>query len=81
MGVIAWLVLGALSGWLDNKLMKNSSTGLIDNIITGIIGSFIGGFVFNFFGAKTITGFNLHSIFVSVVGACILLWIINKIRR
>lgn len=82
MGVIAWLVLGALSGWLANKLMgKNSSTGLIDNIITGIIGSFIGGFVFNFFGAKTITELNLHSIFVSVVGACILLWIINQIRK
>ena len=81
MGVIAWLVLGALSGWSANKLIKNSSSGLIDNIITGIIGSFIGGFVFNFFGAQTITGLNLHSIFVSVVGACILLWIINKIRR
>ncbi len=81
MGVIAWLVLGALSGWLANKLMKNSSSGLIDNIIIGIIGAFIGGFVFNFLGAQTITGFNLHSIFVSVVGACILLWIINKIRR
>ena len=82
MGVIAWLVLGALSGWLANKLMgKNSSTGLIDNIIIGIIGAFIGGFVFNFLGAQTITGLNLHSIFVSVVGACILLWIINKIRR
>ena len=81
MGVIAWLVLGALSGWLANKLMKNSSTGLIDNIIIGIIGAFIGGFVFNFLGAQTITGFNLHSIFVSVVGACILIWIINKIRK
>ena len=81
MGVIAWLVLGALSGWLANKLMKNSSSGLIDNIIIGIIGAFIGGFVFNFLGAQTITGFNLHSIFVSVVGACILLWIINKIRK
>lgn len=82
MGVIAWLVLGALSGWIANKLIgKNSSTGLIDNIIIGIIGSFIGGFVFNFFGAKTITGLNLHSIFVSVVGACILLWIINQIRK
>jgi len=72
MGVIAWLVLGALSGWIANRLM-NSRTGLIDNIITGIIGSFI--------GAETITGLNLHSIFVSVVGACILLWIINQIRR
>ena len=81
MGVIAWLILGALSGWIANRLMKNSSSGLIDNIIIGIIGAFIGGFVFNFLGAQTITGFNLHSIFVSVVGACILLWIINKIRR
>lgn len=81
MGVIAWLVLGALSGWLANKLIKNSSSGLIDNIITGIIGSFIGGFVFNFFGAQTITGLNAYSVFVSVVGACILLWVINKIRR
>ena len=51
MGVIAWLVLGALSGWLANKLMKNSSSGLIDNIIIGIIGSFVGGIVFNFFGS------------------------------
>lgn len=82
MGVIAWLVLGAFSGWIANRLMgKNISTGLLDNIIIGIIGAFIGGFVFNFLGAQTITGFNLHSIFVSVVGACILLWIINKIRR
>ena len=80
MGVIAWLVLGAFSGWIANRLM-NSRTGLIDNIITGIIGSFIGGFVFNFLGSETIIAFNLHSIFVSVVGACILLWIINKIRR
>ena len=81
MGVIAWLVLGALSGWLANKLMKNSSSGLIDNIITGIIGSFIGGFVFNFFWAETITGLNAYSVFVAVVGACILLWVINQIRR
>ena len=67
MGVIAWLVLGALSGWIANRLM-NSRTGLIDNIIIGIIGAFIG-------------GLNLHSVFVSVIGSCILLWIINKIKK
>ena len=82
MGVIAWLVLGAFSGWIANRLMgKNISTGLLDNIIIGIIGAFTGGFVFNFLGSETIIAFNLHSIFVSVIGACILLWIINKIRR
>ena len=80
MGIIAWLVLGALSGWIANRLM-DSRTGLIDNIIVGIIGSFIGGFVFNFFGAQTITGLNAYSVFVAVVGACILLWVINQIRR
>ena len=81
MGVIAWLILGALSGWIANRLMKNSSSGLIDNIIIGIIGSSVGGIVFNFFGSRTITGLNLHSIFVSVVGACISLWLINQIRK
>ena len=81
MGVIAWLILGALSGWIANRLMKNSSSGLIDNIIIGIIGSFVGGIVFNFFGSRTITGLNLHSIFVSVVGACISFWLINQIRK
>ena len=82
MGIIAWLVLGALSGWIANRLMgKSSSSGLIDNIIVGIIGSFIGGFVFNFFGAQTITGLNAYRVFVAVVGACILLWVINQIRR
>ena len=80
MGVIAWLVLGALSGWIANRLM-NSQTGLIDNIIIGIIGAFIGGIVFNFLGAQTVTGLNLHSVFVSVIGSCILLWIINKIKK
>lgn len=81
MGVIAWLVLGALSGWIANRLM-DSRTGLIDNIIIGIIGAFIGGFVFNFLGAQTtVTGLNLHSVFVSVIGSCILLWIINKIKK
>ena len=71
MGVIAWLVLGAFSGWIANRLM-NSRTGLIDNIITGIIGSFIGGFVFNFFGAETITGLNLHFIFLFINLYCLL---------
>ena len=80
MGVIAWLVLGAFSGWIANRLMgKNISTGLLDNIIIGIIGAFIGGFVFNFLGSETIIAFNLHSIFVSVIGACILLWIISEL--
>ena len=82
MGIIAWIILGGLSGWIASIIMKkNTSMGVIANIVTGIIGSFVGGVVFNFIGAEKVTGLNLHSILVSVVGACILLWIIGKINK
>ena len=82
MGIIAWLILGAFSGWIASIIMgKNASMGAIANIVTGIIGAFIGGVVFNFFGAQKVTGLNLHSVLVSIVGACILLWILIKIEN
>ena len=82
MGIIAWVILGALSGWIASIIMdKNASMGAIANIITGIVGAFIGGIVFNFIGAQIVTGLNLHSILVSVVGACILLWILGVINK
>ena len=82
MGIIAWIILGGLSGWIASIIMKkNTSMGVIANIVTGIIGAFIGGVVFNFIGAEKVKGLNIHSILVSVVGACILLWIIGKINK
>ena len=55
--------------------------GIIANIITDIAGAFIGGIVFNIIGGRSVTGLNLHSVIVSVVGACILLWAINKMKK
>ena len=82
MGIIAWIILGAFSGSIDSIIMnKNESMGAIANIVTGIIGAFIGGIVFNFLGAQKVTGLNLHSVLVSVVGACILLWILGAINK
>ena len=82
MGIIAWLVLGALSGWIASIIMnKNGSMGIMANIFTGIIGAFIGGIVFNFLGHQKVTGLNLHSVLVSVVGACILIWILGAITK
>ena len=82
MGIIAWIILGALSGWIASIIMdKNASMGAIANIVTGIIGAFVGGIVFNFLGAQKVTGLNLHSILVSVVGACILIWLLGLIKR
>lgn len=82
MGFFGWIILGALAGWIASIIMnKNRSMGAIANIVTGIIGAFIGGIVFNLFGGQEVTGLNLYSLMVSVVGACILLWIAGKIKK
>jgi len=82
MGIISWIVLGALAGWLASIITKNNaSMGLLKNIVVGILGAMIGGFVVGFFGGTGVTGFNLWSIFVAFLGAVILLAIINLFTK
>lgn len=82
MGIIAWIVLGALAGWITSMIMgTNEKQGCIGNIVVGIVGAFIGGFVLNsFMNDGSVTGFNLWSIFVAVLGSVILLFILGLIK-
>lgn len=76
MGIIGWIVLGGLAGWVASMIAgTNASQGLVGNILVGIVGAFIGGFVFGLFGGAGVTGFNLWSFGVAVVGAVVALWI------
>ena len=82
MGIIAWIVLGGIAGWLASMIAgNNASQGLLGNIIVGIIGAFIGGFVFSLFGGSGVTGFNLWSLLVAVAGATLLLFILRSFHR
>lgn len=82
MGILGWVIVGVLAGWLSGILVgKNDRKGCIGNIVVGVIGAFIGGFVMRIFGFDGITGFNLWSILVATLGAVILLFILNVIRR
>lgn len=82
MGIIGWLIIGALAGWIASMITKNNQNmGAVKNIIVGIIGGVLGGLVMNMAGGVGITGFNLWSLFVACVGAIILLLIINAFRR
>ncbi len=82
MGLVGWLILGALAGWLASKFTGNNQRmGLGLNIVVGVIGASIGGFVVNLLGGRGVTGFNLWSLIVAVIGSVILLSIVNKIRK
>ena len=78
MGWLAWLIVGAVAGWLASLVMKtNRQQGLLTDIVVGIVGAFIGGFLFNQFGTAGVTGFNIWSVFVAFTGAVVLLAVIR----
>jgi uncharacterized membrane protein YeaQ/YmgE (transglycosylase-associated protein family) len=76
MGWLAWIMVGAIAGWLAGKVMK-SGGGLLTDIIVGIVGAIIGGFLFNALGLGGTTGLNIWSIFVAFIGAVALLFAIR----
>jgi uncharacterized membrane protein YeaQ/YmgE (transglycosylase-associated protein family) len=82
MSIIAWIILGGLAGWIASMIMgTNERQGCLMNIIVGVIGAFIGGFVMSFFGGRGVTGLNIPSILVAIIGAVILLWIVKALRK
>ncbi len=82
MGIISWIIIGALAGWIASMFTgNNKSMGAGANIMVGIIGGLIGGFIMGLLGGTGITGFNVWSLVVSVVGSVILLSIVNATKR
>lgn len=73
MSVIGWIVLGLISGFIASKIVNKSGEGVLLDIILGIVGAIVGGFLFNQFGAVGVTGFNLYSMGVAVIGAIVVL--------
>ena len=81
MGIIAWLVLGLIAGFIASKIINKSGEGLVVDIVLGIVGAFVGGYIFTFLGHTGVTGFNLYSMFVAVIGAIVVLLIYHAIVR
>jgi uncharacterized membrane protein YeaQ/YmgE (transglycosylase-associated protein family) len=69
MSILAWIILGLLSGFIASKIVNKSGEGALLDIVLGVVGAVVGGFLFNLLGAVGVTGLNLWSVFVSVVGA------------
>lgn len=81
MGIILWIVFGALAGWIASLIMKtDAQQGAVMNIVVGIIGAVLGGFIMSFLGYSGVDGFNVYSLLVAILGSVVLLWLVRMFR-
>lgn len=81
MSFIAWIILGLIAGFIASKLVNKQGEGFILDVLLGIVGALAGGWLFNRFGAAGVTGLNLYSLLVAVVGAVVVLVVYHALRR
>jgi len=81
MSLLAWIILGLVAGFVASKLVNRSGEGFVLDIVLGVIGAVAGGWVFNVFGMAGVTGLNLYSLLVAVVGAVLVLVAYHAITR
>ena len=79
MSINGWIVLGLIAGFIASRIVNKSGEGFFVDILLGIVGAVVGGFLFNTFGAIGVTGFNIYSMIVAVIGAIVVLWIYHAI--
>ena len=69
MSIIAWIVLGLVSGFIASKVVNKTGEGMVLDIVLGVVGAVVGGFLFHIVGATGVDGFNIWSLFVAIIGA------------
>jgi uncharacterized membrane protein YeaQ/YmgE (transglycosylase-associated protein family) len=81
MSFIAWIVLGLIAGFIASKLVNKSGEGMILDIVLGVVGALVGGWLFNTFGMAGVTGLNVYSLLVAVIGAVVTLVVYHAVVR
>jgi uncharacterized membrane protein YeaQ/YmgE (transglycosylase-associated protein family) len=81
MSILAWIILGLVAGFIGSKIVNKSGEGFFLDIILGIVGAVVGGWVFSIFGAHGVTGLNIYSLVVAVIGAIVVLFVYHAIRK
>ena len=79
MSLLAWIVLGLIAGFVASKIVHRQGAGCLLDIVLGVVGAFVGGIIFTGMGGQGVTGFNLWSMFVAIVGAVVVLVLYNAI--
>jgi uncharacterized membrane protein YeaQ/YmgE (transglycosylase-associated protein family) len=79
MSIFGWIILGLVAGFIASKIVNAQGQGLMLDIVLGIVGAIVGGFLFSLFGAEGISGFNLYSMMVAILGSVVVLWIYHAV--
>jgi uncharacterized membrane protein YeaQ/YmgE (transglycosylase-associated protein family) len=79
MSIIAWIILGLIAGFIASRIVSQGGQGFFLDIVLGVVGAIVGGFIFSAFGASGVTGLNIYSLIVAVIGAVVVLWIYHAI--
>lgn len=80
MGVLLWIIFGAIAGFVASKIMGGGG-GIVWDVVVGIVGAVIGGFIMSLLGEGGINGFTLYSFVVAIFGACVFIWIMRIIHK
>jgi uncharacterized membrane protein YeaQ/YmgE (transglycosylase-associated protein family) len=75
MSIIGWILLGLVAGFIASKIVNKGGEGMALDIVLGIVGAIVGGFLFSLVGATGVTGFNIWSLIVAVLGSVVVLWL------
>ena len=81
MSILGWLILGLISGFIASKIVNKQGEGVVLDIVLGIVGAMVGGWLFAQFGETGVTGFNLSSMVVAIIGAIIVLVVYHAVRK
>jgi len=79
MGILSWIILGLIAGFIGSKIVNRQGQGFWLDIVLGIVGALVGGFLFDLFGASGVTGLNIYSMLVAIVGSVVVLVIYNAL--
>jgi uncharacterized membrane protein YeaQ/YmgE (transglycosylase-associated protein family) len=81
MSILGWIILGLIAGWVASKIVNRTGEGILIDIVLGVVGALVGGWLFSLIGHAGVTGLNLYSMFVAVIGAVVVLLIYHAVRR
>lgn len=79
MSILGWIILGLIAGFIASKIVNKTGEGVVLDIVLGIVGAVIGGFIFSLVGGTGVTGFNIWSLLVAIIGAVVLLVVYHAI--